>query len=81
MRSDFGHGIEKPHININYYKETDSKNLKINDKSIDYIPQSMQFENYDQGGLDQMINLVLWQAEKINPHIGLKYWLLTSFFQ
>lgn len=80
MRSDFGHGVENPHTNINYYKITESETIKINDKSIDYIPQTIKFGNYYQGGIDQMINLVLCQAEKINPHIGLKYWLLTNYF-
>jgi hypothetical protein len=79
MRSDFGHTVKNPHININYYKETDSERLKINDTSIDYIPQDIEFGNYDQDGLHQMINLVLCQAERINPYIGLKYWLLTNF--
>ena len=55
IRSDFGHAKEKPHTNINYFKEILSKNIKINDKSVDYLSQDIKFDNYDQGGLEQMI--------------------------
>jgi hypothetical protein len=80
IRSDFGHRVENPHTNINYYKESKPKNIKINDRSIDYIPQALKFSKYHEGGLDQMINTVLFQAERINPQIGLRYWLLTNYF-
>jgi len=79
IRSDFGHGKEKPHTNINYFKEISSKKIKINDKSIDYLSQNIKFDNYDQGGLEQMINLVLTEAELVSKHVGIEYWLLTNY--
>jgi hypothetical protein len=64
IRSDYGHGIQDPHIDVEFL---DQGGKKILDEK---VPQTDNFLNYEAA-----INAVFMQVEKYNPLIGARYWL------
>jgi hypothetical protein len=78
IRSDFGHGKGKIHTNIDYYKESEDKPILISKPNENFIPHDIdKFNKYNESGIEQIVNVVLEQAEKLNPFVGIKYWLLS----
>jgi hypothetical protein len=78
VRSDFGHGKGKIHTTIDYYKENEDKPILISKPNENYISHDIdKFNKYNESGIEQIVNIVLEQAEKLNPVVGIKYWLLS----
>jgi hypothetical protein len=67
IRSDYSHGSNYPHIDIEKRDQNKNKILDID------VPQVDEFLNYESA-----INAVLMQVEKYNPLIGLRYWLFPG---
>jgi hypothetical protein len=65
IRSDYGHGKDNPHVNIEYL---DANRKKIHSRPP--IPLEENFGNYEAA-----INLILKVAEQNNPLVGASYWL------
>jgi hypothetical protein len=68
IRSDYGHGIQDPHIDVEFL---DQSGKKILDEK---VPQTDNFLNYEDA-----INAVFMQVEKYNPLIGARYWLSPAY--
>jgi hypothetical protein len=64
IRSDYGHGIQDPHIDVEFLDQGGKKMLD------EKVPQTDNFLNYEAA-----INAVFMQVEKYNPLIGARYWL------
>ncbi len=68
IRSDYGHGIELRHVNIDLF----AKNCeKISDPKNSFIEQ----KEFNIPFYEMALHLVFMQVEKHNPIIGPRYWL------
>jgi hypothetical protein len=67
IRTDYGHGKDLKHINIDIYNK---KKEKITDTKYSFLPQTFQIHNYEMA-----LHYVFMQVEKHNPLVGPKYWL------
>lgn len=67
IRTDYGHGKDLRHTNIDIYNK---KKEKITDPKYSFIPQTFRIHNYEMA-----LRYVFMEVEKHNPLVGPKYWL------
>ena len=69
IRTDYGHGKDLKHTNIDIYNK---KKEKITDPEYSFIPQTFKIHNFEMA-----LHYVFIQVEKHNPPVGPKYCLST----
>ncbi len=67
IRTDYGHGKDLKHTNIDIYNK---KKEKITDPEYSFIPQTFKIHNFEMA-----LHYVFIQVEKHNPLVGPKYCL------